>query len=392
MSGRFSNGCDEGGTAPPANRQSSANIPNNSNGLVDVPSKALQFTVALKPAASDLVRIVPLEQARESWNALVESHPEATLYHSAAWVEVLARAYGFRILLASAERGGKITAGCLLSPSKIPFAGRFIGLPFSDSAAPLGVDDDAVRALLDGLAGAARPNANFEIRGIAAPAPWQTGDCFRQWSIEIARPFAALERAADRNFRRQVRRAAAQAVLIESGEGEGLLRRFYNLQLETRRRLGVPPQPWRFFALVHEVFAERRAIEIWLASRDGCDLAGVVVLRERNKLYAKWSARSSQDVGGASHLVFFSMLEHYAGKAAILDLGRTDARNRGLMRFKEEMGAAAAVLPYSYFPRMPRRVSAEEPDRAGGALARVWRRLPLPFTRAIGATTYGYFA
>jgi hypothetical protein len=365
--------------------------------LIDRPSsaarlKASRWTARLDAAAVEPVRIVPVEQARERWRQLAASHPGATLYHSAAWAEVLGRAYGFSILLAMVERGGKIAAGCLLSPSKIPFAGRFIGLPFSDSAAPLGADSGATRALLDGLAGAARTHANFEIRGIAAPAPWQTSDCFRQWSVDIARPFSAIERGADRNFRRQVRRAMAQAIGVESGDGEALLRRFYRLQLETRRRLGVPPQPWRFFTLVHEVFAKARALEVWIASREGRDLAGVVVLRDGDKLYAKWSARASHSVDGASHLVFFAILEHYAGKAALLDLGRTDARNAGLMRFKEEMGATVSVLPYSYFPRMPRRASAEAPDRAAGTLARVWRHLPLPFTRAIGATAYGFLA
>ncbi len=338
------------------------------------------------------VRIVPLEQAEQRWRVLAAAHPAATLYHGAAWAEVLRRAYGFQMLVAMVERGGEAAAGCLLSPSKFPFAGRFIGLPFSDSAAPLCVDERARRALLDGLAAAAPRQASFELRGIAAPAPWQTSDCFRQWSIDLARPFSALERSADRNFRRQVRRAFAQAITVESSDSAAMLRRFYRLQLETRRRLGVPPQPWRFFALVHEVFAARGALTVWIAARDGRDLAGVVVLRERDRLYAKWSARASRSADGASHLVFFSMLERYAGGAALLDLGRTDARNAGLARFKEEMGACASLLPYSYFPRMRRRGNAEAPEHAAGALARVWRHLPLGVTRVIGATTYGYFA
>lgn len=343
-------------------------------------------------AAFEPVRIVPLEQDEHRWRELAAVHPAATLYHGAAWLEVLRRSYGFQILVAMVERGGKIAAGCLLSSSKVPFAGRFIGLPFSDCAAPLAVDGEATGAMLDGLAAAARRHASFEIRGVAAAAPWQTVDCFRQWSIDIARPFSAIERGADRNFRRQVRRALAQGITVEAGDSAAMLRRFYRLQLETRRRLGVPPQPWRFFAQVHEVFAALGALEVWIATRDGRDLAGVVVLRDRDQLYAKWSARTSHGADGASHLVFFSMLERYAGNAALLDLGRTDARNAGLMRFKEEMGAASAALPYSYFPRAPRRPSAEETDRAAGALARVWRRLPLGFTRAIGAAAYGYFA
>ena len=49
-------------------------------------------------------------------------------------------------------------------------------------------------------------------------------------------------------------------------------------------------------------------------------------------------------------------------------------------------------LPYSYFPRTPRHTSAEDPDRATSALTRIWRRLPLPVTRAVGAIGYRYLA
>jgi hypothetical protein len=343
-------------------------------------------------AAVGRVALVPFDQAQQRWGTFATSHPEAQLYHGAEWVEVLARAYGFRTLVATVERAGVIAAGCLMSPSKIPFAGRFIGLPFSDSAGVLSIDNDAKETLLDGLAHTKRKHATFEIRGTAAPAPWQMTDCFREWSIDTARPFSTIERGADRNFRRQVRRAMTQAIKVESGDSKALLRRFYRLQLETRRRLGVPPQPMRFFDLIHEVFTRKRALEIWLAMRDGHDLAGVVVLRSGDKLYAKWSARASQGADGASHLVFLSILEHHAGKAALLDLGRTDARNKGLMRFKEEMGATASVLPYSYFPRLPRRISAETLEGGVGSIARIWRHLPLSITRVVGATTYGFFA
>lgn len=342
------------------------------------------------PAATEPLAIVPFEQARASWDELAASHPAATLYHSASWAELLSRAYGFRILVAMVRQGGTIAAGCLLSPNKLPFTRRLIGLPFSDSAVPLGVGPEAIRTLLEGLADS--NNGSLEIRGVAAPASWKVNDCFRQWSIDVTRPFPAIERDADRNFRRQARRAITQAVRVDVGDDEARLRRFYRMELETRRRLGVPPQPWRFFSLLHELFAKRHALELWIATRDGRDLAGVVVLRERGKLYAKWSARTSGDIGGASHLVFLSILEHYAGKADLLDLGRTDARNAGLIRFKREMGASASPLPYSYFPRIRRWASAEVPSPVASTLAKAWRLLPLPFTRAIGKTTYGYFA
>jgi hypothetical protein len=233
---------------------------------------------------------------------------------------------------------------------------------------------------------------NIELRGIEGPSPWRTIDCFHEWALDLARPFAQIQRTADRNFRRQVRHATEDGIRVDSGAGEELLRRFYRLQLQTRRRLGVPPQPLRFFSRVSEEFARASAFEVWMASRGGRDHAGVVMLRDGATLYAKWSARALHGADGTSHLVFFSMLEHYAGKAAALDLGRTDVRNTGLARFKSEMGAKPSPLPYSYFPVLRNTPSAESPERSATLFTQMWRRLPLALTRVIGAIGYRFLA
>lgn len=338
------------------------------------------------------VTMRPLDEALEQWKELAGANRNATLFHTPAWAEVLRRAYRFRVFAATVERAGKVLAGCLLSRTRNPFINRVVGLPFSDSCAPLGVDEAATDALMRGLAMRPRSGGSLEIRGIEAPAPWQMIGCFQQWSVDLSRPFPEIQRAADRNFRRQVKRAAAQALRIETGDSAAMVSRFYRMHLETRRRLGVPPQPLRFFSLVREIFAADHGLEVWLASCAGRDLAAVVLLRAGPRLYAKWSARGAEGAVGASHLLFFAILEHHAGKSAALDLGRTDIRNTGLARFKAEMGAVQVALPYSYFPRAPRRASAEAPDLFAHALARIWRRLPLPVTRAVGAIGYGYLA
>src|SRR5262245_29896250 len=84
------------------------------------------------------VTVRPLEQALDQWQQLREASGNATLFHTPAWAQVLRRAYGFRVFAATLERRGKIVAGCLLAHTKNPFARRLVGLPFSDSCAPLG--------------------------------------------------------------------------------------------------------------------------------------------------------------------------------------------------------------------------------------------------------------
>jgi Acetyltransferase (GNAT) domain len=336
------------------------------------------------------IKIVPLRRVRHRWEEFIESNPCARLYHRIAWTEALRRAYGFRICAATLECDEKITAGCILAQSNIPFVSRFIGLPFSDSCAPLSANDGDMQNLLAGLTRAPEVRGRIEVRGIEAPAPWQTTNYFRQWSLDLMRPFSEIQRALDRNFRRQVRRAVAHGFRIDSGDSEHMLGRFYRLQLETRRRLGVPPQPLRFFELVRQEFARNSDFEVWLVSCDGVDHAGVVVLRDGPRIYAKWSARSSHSSDGASHMVFLSILEHYAEKAVALDLGRTDVSNLGLVRFKSEMGAVPSNLPYSYYPVLRRSANSESPDRSMIWLEHLWRRLPLAVTRAIGAAAYGF--
>jgi hypothetical protein len=339
-----------------------------------------------------LVRIRPLREVSSAWNSLREIAPESTLFHSPAWCDALNGAYGFQISAVTLERGGRTVAGCLLCRTRNPFARRVVGLPFSDSCPPLAIDEAARTELIRRLAEDRQIGSNLELRGVRAPAPWTTIDCFEQWSLDLARPFSEIQRRADRNFRRQAKHAAAAALRIESGDSPAMLDRFYMIQLQTRRRLGVPPQPMRFFTAVHEVFAKSQGIQVWLATGNGRDHAGVVLLRDRDRLYAKWSARVTDGVPGASHLLFLNILEHHAEKASMLDLGRTDARNTGLSRFKAEMGACATPLPYTYLPKVPHNVSAEAPGQSDRAVARIWRRLPLPITRAVGAIAYRYLA
>lgn len=95
---------------------------------------------------------------------------------------------------------------------------------------------------------------------------------------------------------------------------------------------------------------------------------------------------------GINHLLFWSLIEEFAGKAASLDLGRADIRNEGLSRFKRELGATSEPLPYAFFPKGPHHASAEVLNGPRKILSRIWRRLPLPATRALGAAFYGYLA
>src|SRR6266851_9738458 len=101
---------------------------------------------------------------------------------------------------------------------------------------------------------------------------WMTINCFQAWRLDLSCPLNSLQRGLHTNLRRRIKQARTAGVRIERGRGINHLLRFYTLHLETRRRLGVPPQSLKFFRLVRQFFSGD-GFEIWLASYRGCDCA-----------------------------------------------------------------------------------------------------------------------
>jgi hypothetical protein len=334
----------------------------------------------------------PLAEAAPEWETLsMDAHaPGALLYHSRQWIEVLQRAYRVKPTVALAiDQGGSIGAGCVFATVGLPSRRRSVALPFSDSCPPIAVDQSAAGELMVALRNSAVERCGFELRGVAASEPWHVVNCFLDWQLALGSSPASIQARASGHFARQMRRAARAGVEIEHGSDLGRLRRFYRLLLLTRRRLGIPPPPFRLFDVVLKVFGP--SCEIWLASRGGKDLGALVVLHYGDRLHYRWGARAD-DSFGANHLLFWKLVEERANDFRALDLGRTDCRNTGLCRFKRELGARSAPLSYSYFPSVEAHSSSEMLSGPARLASRVWRHLPLTVTRAVGAVIYRFLA
>ncbi len=328
--------------------------------------------------------------AETSWRQLSQALPGATLYHRDRWITLLTRAYAFAPILAILYQHNTVVAAGVLARARL--SGRFISLPFSDRCPPLFRWPEAGRDLLQALVAQPPAPRAYEIRGIAGPPPWETVECFVSWSLNLARPLAHIEKTLSAGFRRNLRRASRLPIAIERGSSSDLLQRFYAMQLESRRRLGLPPQPRHFFELAREIFAPSGNFEVWVARERGRDMASAVLLRDGDVVHYKWGARRATLPSLANHLLFWSVIEEFAPRARALDLGRTDVRNQGLMRFKKELGAGATALPSAFYPRAPRQISAESLTGAFAIAARIWRRLPIFATELGGRILYRFLA
>jgi lipid II:glycine glycyltransferase (peptidoglycan interpeptide bridge formation enzyme) len=136
----------------------------------------------------------------------------------------------------------------------------------------------------------------------------------------------------------------------EVGKSEQIADEFYHLVVRTRKRHRLFPQPRVWFRNLLECMGDN--IEIRVARKDGTPLAAFLTLRQGPCVVYKYggSDETFHNLGGVPFLFWKLIQESRAGGAEIMDLGRSDWDQQGLMTFKDRLGAIRRRLKYYRYP------------------------------------------
>ena len=344
-------------------------------------------------------RLLFLDPGDARWRALL-ALPEACTFHHPAWIEALHATYGYRAFVAAVPDGaGGVSAGLpIMEVNSLLTGRRWVALPFSDHCCPLAADAAARDALVDELAAlrAAGAAPRIEVRWALTPAAAHSAS-IHQASIQKASTCVfhaittegdeeAVWRRVDRMHKGNLRQAERQGVRVLQRTDLAALRAFYRLQVITRRRQGVPVQPWRFFERLGRLLAEGQGF-ILLAVKDDACAAGGLFLHGGRTLMFKYAASDPAHLGlRPNHLIY----AHAIGWACRygygrFDLGKTDVHNEGLRAFKRRWGAEESPLVYSFVGGEPGREAGASLAAVAGALI---RRAPAWLCRASGELFY----
>jgi hypothetical protein len=211
--------------------------------------------------------------------------------------------------------------------------------------------------------------------------------------LDLIEDTAALWAGLDPATRRAVRRAREQGVEVTISTAAADLASFYALLGVTRRRHGVPPQPWSFFARVHDHLIAAGHGHIWLAHHQGKAVAGAVFLTFGDNVVYKWGASlESHQHLRANNLVMWDAIAWHAQHGYVaLDFGRTAQANEGLRRFKRGWGAAEHPITYVRINLRTGERTAP-PDQAAGWHTALFRHAPPLVARWVGTLLYRHAA
>jgi lipid II:glycine glycyltransferase (peptidoglycan interpeptide bridge formation enzyme) len=167
---------------------------------------------------------------------------------------------------------------------------------------------------------------------------------------------------------------------------------FYSLHCRTRRRHGLPPQPRRFFHLIHKYLIDPGSGFISLARFKSKWIAGSVFLRFGPHAVYKFGASDPafQHVRANNLVMWQSIRRLQKDCVSRLSLGRSESNDDGLLQFKRGWGGEEVRLSYYRIGLLKRPVAnnAQGANVSSGFPQRVMQRLPIPVLRLVGGLLY----
>jgi CelD/BcsL family acetyltransferase involved in cellulose biosynthesis len=338
-----------------------------------------------------------LELTDPRWAGFVASQPAATPFHHPHWGTLVAGCYGFRAFaVATTGPGGQIRAGLpVIEVRHLRGEPKWVSLPFTDYCPPLvraGPDEAILAGALQQASTAAGIQRVVVRAPLAGAAP--AGTAFRHviaLNGDADRVYARFRRAV----RQQIRQAEQRGVTVRRGtKPEDLTEVFYRLHLRTRRRLGVPVQPRRFFRMLWDSMIRPGLGLVLIAEAAGRPVAAAVVLAWNGTMIRKFMASDEQAWSlRPTNLVIWDAVKACCERGCRwFDFGRTDASNEGLRAYKRSWGAVEEPLVYGALGASADSFPGTGNGMAGRLLASAVRHGPLVLCRATGEVLYRYAA
>lgn len=358
---------------------------------------------------SRVIQVSPAEDGR--WDAYVERHPAAVVYHHSGWLRSLSIESNQPVIaLASETEDGELRGILSLMRTRgLPFTEggalgpRLSSLPRSPVAGPLADDDGVLADLVSAAHAHAGPRERLQLKTTTP-----IGESLREaMAVMLWRPTYVVDlpdRPDDLRFgssrnhgavMRSVRKAERLGVTVRVADDEGDLRAWYRLYLDLCRHRAQPPRPFRFFQSLWILMRPRGLMRLLVAEAPRAGgrreiIAGNVLLALGGTVSYAFNGRLPSALSSRPN----ELLQWRAMRDAIeaghrrYDLGEVAEDNAGLARFKEKWGARTEGTYRYHAPPLSTDHAGYRSFERASAMTRLamaaWRHVPLPLTRLAG--------
>jgi len=343
------------------------------------------------------VKIIDPSKDRR-WDEFVQNHPNGTIFHTSTWARVIQKPYGYipyYFILEDDDK--KITAGLPSFLIKSQVTGnRLVSLPFTDECFFLYNSWQEVEEIISTVIKMVKEKRldYAEIR--TGPADFlnrfnfECHNYYRIFGLELNSGLDKLWKGFIQHHRRQIKKAEVSGIDVKESQSKEDILSFYQLNLLTRRKHGVIPQPYRFFQNIWQELITNGFASLLIARYKEKPIAGSLFLLYKDTIYFKFNASDSKYLKyRPNHLILWYTIQLAVQRGLkYLDLGRASPDNLGLMFFKRGWGAEEFDLPYYYWPKIKGMVATKESSLKYRLASSIFKRMPTPILKTMGNLFY----
>jgi lipid II:glycine glycyltransferase (peptidoglycan interpeptide bridge formation enzyme) len=238
---------------------------------------------------------------------------------------------------------------------------RLVSIPYATLCDPLVATADQMerlmQALLD-LAEALRMKTSeirtFQCGLCSSDDRFWNQNIYRHHYILLDREPEKIKQSFDRtNVRQRIQRAQKSDIVVEKAEHASDMADFYKLHIMTRKKLGLPPQPLKFFKHLWNTFAPAQQLTLLFAKKDNEILSSIIMFKFKDRVSVEFLASNEAFMSlSPNHMLFWEGIQSaYNEGYKIFDFGRTAVANESLMNFKKRWGTVVVDLPQYYYPK-----------------------------------------
>ncbi len=326
---------------------------------------------------------------RAQWRTYVDNHADATVFHGLAWLDAVHASFPHRPHYLMVVSSGRVTGVLPLFEVRSMLGGTLlISVPYAVYGGALVDEQASAIALLDAVRRLADRRGARMVDLRSRTALWSQVEHVERYVTfvkQLPECSGDVLKTLPRKARAEARRARERfklGVRFESADIDVV----WALYSRSMRRLGSPNVPRRFF---HELIAAMpRHHIVSVITHEGRPVAGLLSFIHRDTVMPYYvGADDSARSFGANNYVYATLMEHAVDHGwRTFDFGRSRVDNQGSYDFKKNQGFEPQPLGYQMYVPAGKAAPNLTPGNPRFRMAQaIWRRLPLPVTRPLGA-------
>ncbi|MEI6040057.1 MAG: GNAT family N-acetyltransferase [Candidatus Berkelbacteria bacterium] len=345
---------------------------------------------------ADKVEVNP-KISSEKWIKFVENHPDGTIYHLPSWQKVLIQALGYEPYYLFCFGPDREIKGLLplVTIKSLVTGNRLLALPFSYICSPLAINTQVEQALISKAKELQKQTKSsyLEIR-IIEPKKYDMTEshyfstCQIDLSLTVEEIWKKLDKGSVRWAINKAKKDGVEVVKVNSFED---FRSYHDLNQVTKRNLGVPAHPMKFFENIYQEMPQN--VDIYFAKYKGKIIAGIFNLVFKDTIINAYGASNKKFLKyHPNNLLAWQAIEDGCKNGyKYFDFGRVGQDNNELLNFKKRWGGQEKQLYYYFYPEKPQSISINRGSLKYKIANKLWQKLPIFISRPLSNILFKHF-